>query len=243
MDPADSVARSSSRRSGLLKLVAVAAGLIVLYVAGREAGAYVPRFAAWVESLGVWGPLVFIAGYVVATVAFVPGSLLTLAAGAIFGILEGVVYVFIGASVGATLAFLAGRYVARSAVERRLAGNAGFHRMERAVEGEGLKIVTLLRLSPVFPFNLLNYGLGLTSVRLRDYVVAHLGMLPGTLLYVYYGRAAGQVAALAAGATPERGLGYWVVFGVGLVATLVVTVIVTRIARKTLREEGVVDHG
>jgi len=191
----------------------------------------------------VWGPLVFIAGYVVATVAFVPGSLLTLAAGAIFGIFEGVVYVFVGASVGATLAFLAGRHVARSTVERRLADNDKFHRMERAVKGEGLKIVTLLRLSPVFPFNLLNYGLGLTSVRLRDYVIAHFGMLPGTLLYVYYGRAVGQVAALAAGATPERGPGYWVVFGLGLVATLVVTVIVTRIARNALREEGVVDNG
>ena len=102
--------------------------------------------------------------------------------------------------------------------------------------GEGLKIVTLLRLSPVFPFNLLNYGLGLTNVRLRDYVIACFGMLPGTLLYVYYGKLAGDVAAVAAGAGPERGVGYWVVLGIGLVATVVVTTLVTRTARRALRE-------
>lgn len=243
MDSAEDNAGRPWRRQGVFKLAAVVVGLVVLVLVGREVGGHVPRFAAWVEGLGVWGPLVFVAGYVVATVAFVPGALLTLAAGAIFGIVEGVAYVFVGASLGATLAFLLGRYAARSAVERRLAENEKFRRVERSIESEGLKIVVLLRLSPAFPFNLLNYGLGLTSVRLRDYVIAHLGMLPGTLLYVYYGRVVGQVAALAAGATPERGAGYWTVFALGLAATLAVTVIVTRIARNTLREEGVLENG
>jgi len=171
-------------------------------------------------------------------VAFVPGSLLTLGAGAIFGLAKGVVYVFVAASIGATLAFLVSRYVARSAIEQRLAGNEKFAAIDSAVGDQGLKIVMLLRLSPVFPFNLLNYGLGLTKVSLRDYVLAHIGMLPGTLLYVYYGKLAGDVAALAGGAETERGAEYWIVLGLGLVATVVVTTIVTRIARRALKESA-----
>lgn len=224
------------RRRGWLRAAAAVAALVILYLVGRELGGHVPRFARWVDALGVWGPLVFIAGYAVATVAFIPGSLLTLAAGAIFGIGEGMLYVFVGATLGATGAFLVGRYVARSWVEQRLAGNRRFAAMDRAVRGEGLKIVTLLRLSPIFPFNLLNYGLGLTDVRLRDYVLACFGMLPGTFLYVYYGKLAGDVAAVAAGAAPERGAGYWVVLGIGLVATVAVTTVVTRTAQRALRE-------
>jgi uncharacterized membrane protein YdjX (TVP38/TMEM64 family) len=214
------------------------AGLAVLLVAGRELGAYLPQFAEWVSGLGFWGPLVFILGYAAATVAMAPGSLLTLAAGAVFGIGEGVVYVFLGASLGATLAFLVSRYLARGLVERRLEGNARFAAIDRAVAEQGLKIVTLLRLSPVFPFNLLNYSLGLTRVRLVDYVLACFGMLPGTLLYVYYGRLAGDVAALASGVASDRDAAYWVVLGLGLVATIAVTTIVTRIARRALGEIG-----
>lgn len=217
------------------RLAAVIAAVVLLIMVGREAGAYVPRFAEWVEGLGFWGPVAFILGYIVATVAFIPGSLLTLAAGAIFGIVRGVVYTFVGASIGATLAFLVSRYLARGAIEKRLEGNERFAAIDRAVANEGLKIVTLLRLSPVFPFNLLNYGLGLTQVRLRDYALACFGMLPGTLLYIYYGKLAGDVAALAAGAETERGTEYWTVLILGLVATLAVTTIVTRIARTSLR--------
>jgi uncharacterized membrane protein YdjX (TVP38/TMEM64 family) len=188
-----------------------------------------------VASFGSLGPVIFIAGYVVATVAFIPGSLLTLAAGAIFGLLWGTVYVFIGATVGATAAFLVSRYVARGAIERRVAGNARFASIDRAIGGQGRKIVMLLRLSPVFPFNLLNYALGLTRVRLADYVTASIGMLPGTLLYVYYGKLAGDVAALAGGAAPPRGGEYYVVLGLGLLATLAVTTVVTRLARNALK--------
>jgi uncharacterized membrane protein YdjX (TVP38/TMEM64 family) len=223
-------------RNNLVRIVIGVVALVALFFIGRELGGYVPQFAAWVEGLGLWGPLVFIAGYAVATVAFVPGSLLTLGAGAIFGLLQGVVYVFIAASIGATLAFLVSRYVARSAIEQRLEGNERFAAIDNAVGEQGLKIVFLLRLSPVFPFNLLNYGLGLTKVSLRDYVVAHIGMLPGALLYVYYGKLAGDVAALAGGAEAERGAEYWLVLGLGLAATLVVTTIVTRIARRALKE-------
>ncbi len=229
--------RAAVRRSvPFTRIVLLAVGLAALVILGRQAGRYIPQFAQWVNGLGVWGPIVFIVGYAVAAVAFVPGSLLTLAAGAIFGLAQGVVYVFIAAVLGSSAAFLVSRYLARAAIERRLASNPRFAAIDRAVGAQGRKIVFLLRLSPVFPFNLLNYGLGLTQVRFADYVSASVGMLPGTLLYVYYGKLAGDVAALAGGAAPEKGLGYYAVLVLGLVATIVVTTLVTRTARRALKE-------
>lgn len=222
-------------RGGVVRVVVVALVLAALYFLGGDLARYVPRFANWVEGLGVWGPVVFGAAYAVATVAMVPGSLLTLAAGAVFGLAIGFVTVFVAAAVGATLAFLVGRYVARAWVEQRLEGHDKFGKIDRAIGDEGLKIAFLLRLSPVFPFNMLNYALGLTRISLRDYVIAHLGMVPGTLLYVYYGRAAGAVAEVAGGVETERGTGYYVVLGLGLLATVVLTTIVTRIATRSLR--------
>ena len=183
--------------------------------------------------------MVFILGYAVATVAFVPGSLLTLAGGAVFGLGAGTVYVFVGASLGAVAAFLVARYLARGAIEQRLEGNKRFAAIDEAVGKQGRKIVFLLRLSPVFPFILLNYGLGLTKVRLVDYSIACIGMLPATLLYTYYGRVLGEVAVVAGGSAPERDAGYWAVLGVGLVATIAVTTVVTRIAARALK--GVTD--
>ncbi len=229
-----------ARRAGIAKIVVAAAILVFLFVMGEDLARLLPAFATWVESLGIWGPLVFATGYAIATVAMVPGSLLTLFAGAIFGLATGITTVFVGASVGATLAFLVSRYVARSWVEKKLDGHDKFAAVDRAVGNEGLKIVVLLRLSPLFPFNLLNYALGLTSVPLRAYVTAHLAMLPGTFLYVYYGRLAGAVAEVASGAGAQRDGGYYALFGLGLVATLVVTTIVTRIATRTLR--GITDE-
>lgn len=211
--------------------------LAALFLGGRYAGGYIPQFAGWVESLGVWGPIVFILGYAVAAVAFVPGSLLTLAAGAVFGVVKGTIYTLIGATLGASAAFLVARYGARKAIERRIAGNPRFTAVDRAVGREGFKIVALLRLSPIFPFNLLNYSLGLTKVSFLSYVAASIAMLPGTLLYVYYGKAAGSLAALAGGAKTEKGPGSWILLGVGLLATILVTTYVTRLAGKALRQE------
>ena len=213
--------------------MAVVAALVV---AGRLAGGALPRFTAWVNGLGVWGPVVFILGYAAAVVAFVPGAVLTLAGGAIFGLAQGTVYVFIAAVLGSAAAFLVARHLARAAVERRIARNPRFAAIDRAVAAEGRKIVFLLRLSPVFPFTLLNYVLGLTRVRFADYLIASLGMIPGTLLYVYYGKLAGDVATLAAGAPAPRGAGYWTVLALGLVATVAVTTVVTRAAGRALRE-------
>ncbi|MFN8641343.1 MAG: TVP38/TMEM64 family protein [Candidatus Binatia bacterium] len=220
----------------MARLALGAVALLGLLALARQGGAYIPLFAAWVNGLGVWGPLVFIAGYAAAVVAFVPGSVLTLAAGAIFGLGAGVAYVFVAAVLGSSAAFLVSRYLARGAIEQRLAGNARFAAIDRAVGAQGRKIVFLLRLSPAFPFTLLNYALGLTRVRFLDYVLASVGMLPGTLLYVYYGKLAGDVAALAGGAAVEKGAGYYAVLALGLVATIAVTAVVTRTARKALAE-------
>ena len=229
--------KTSSWRSTLWKAALLSLGLVLLIFVGRSLGGYIPQFTDWVGSLGFWGPLVFIAGYALATVAFIPGSLLTLAAGAIFGLLEGTIYVFVGATIGSALAFLVARYVARQSVERRLQSYPKFEIVDQAVAREGLKIVFLLRLSPAFPYNLLNYALGLTSVRFRDYFIASLGMIPATFLYVYYGKALGSLAAVAGGAQIERGTGYWAVLVVGLLATLAVTTLVTRTARRALKQE------
>ncbi len=197
--PEDGSSRPSRWRTVGLVAGALAA-LALLWLVGRELGQYVPRFAQWVDGLGVWGPVVFIAGYALATVAFVPGALLTLAAGAIFGLAYGTLWVFLGATLGASSAFLIGRYAARGAIEKRLQGKAKFQAIDQAVGGQGLKIVFLMRLSPAFPYNLLNYALGLTRVRFTDYLIACLWMIPGTFLYVYYGKLIGSVAAAAAGA-------------------------------------------
>jgi uncharacterized membrane protein YdjX (TVP38/TMEM64 family) len=226
------------RGRAAVRILAALALVALVLIAGRRFGAQLPEFARWVQSLGAWGPLAFIAGYAAAAVAFVPGSLLTLAGGAIFGLARGTLFVFAGAVLGSAGAFLVARYAARGAIERRLEGNARFAAIDRAVASQGRKIVFLLRLSPVFPFNLLNYALGLTRVRFVDYLVASIGMLPGTLLYVYYGKLAGDVAALAGGAAVARDARYWTLLAAGLAATIVVTAYVTRLARRALRESA-----
>jgi len=225
-----------ARSFPVAKLVLAAAAVAALLLLGRAAGGAIPAFQRWVEGLGALGPIAFVAGYALAVIAFVPGSALTLASGAIFGVAKGTVFVFVAALLGSTGAFLVARHLARAAIEKRLAGDPRFAAIDRAIGSQGRKIVFLLRLSPIFPFNLLNYGLGLTRVRLVDYVIAGVGMLPGTLLYVYLGSAAGQAVAAAGGAAPGRSPAEWALFGVGLAATVVVTVSVTRIARRALRE-------
>lgn len=226
-----------SARARLALRVLLAAALVVAAVAGgQQLAAAVPAFAARVRDLGPLAPVAFALGYALATVAFVPGSLLTLAAGAVFGLGLGVAVAFAGATLGASGAFLVARYLARARVERAIAGNPRFAAIDRAIGREGRRIVFLLRLSPVFPFTLLNYALGLTTVRFGDYLVASVGMLPGAALYVYAGKVAGDVAALAGGAAPGRGAAYYVVLAAGLAATVLVTLLVTRTARRALAE-------
>ncbi len=191
----------------------------------------------WINGLGPWGPIIFILTYVLATVLFVPGSILTLGAGILFGVVWGSIYVSAGSVVGATCAFLIGRYLARDWVAKKIGGNAKFRAIDDAVASEGWKIVGLTRLSPIFPFNLLNYAFSLTKVTLRDYVLGSwIGMMPGTITYVYIGSLAGSLAKLGQGGhsrTPTE----WALYGVGLLATVIVTLFVTRLAKKTLAKE------
>lgn len=231
-----STGRSAARR-WLWIGAGVVLAVVALVVLGRLGGRYVTGFVEWARGMGPLAPALFVLGYAVATVAFVPGSVLTLAAGAVFGIVQGMVWVFLGALLGSTAAFLMGRYVARDAVARRLGRDPRFRMLDRSVGDEGLKLVLLLRLTPIMPYNLLNYALGLTRIRLRDYVVGAVGMLPGTLLYVYSGRVAGDLAMAVEGGAVARGWGHYAVLTLGLLATLGLTVVVTRMARRALRAE------
>jgi len=187
-----------------------------------------------ISSLGTLGIVLFILLYIMATVLFVPGFILTLGAGVLFGVIQGSMLVSIGATVGATLSFLIGRYLARAWVAGKIRGNARFEAIDRAVAEEGWKIVGLTRLSPVFPFNLLNYAYGLTQVSLKDYFLASwLGMLPGTVMYVYLGSLAGSLASLGNDGGSRSGA-EWLLYIIGLVATVLLTVYITRIARQAL---------
>ncbi len=191
----------------------------------------------WIRGLGAMGPVIFVVTYVLASVFFLPGSVLTLGAGAIFGVIKGSIIVSIAATLGAASAFLVGRYLARGWVERKIEGNEKFKAIDETVAREGWKIVGLTRLSPIFPFNLLNYAYGITKVSLRDYFLASwIGMLPGTVMYVYIGSLAGDVATLGAGGGPATAA-QWGLRVVGLLATVAVTVYVTRIARRALEKK------
>lgn len=225
------------------RAVSLRIGLAVLVIAGLLAALhYLPlqpllqRTLEWIDGLGARGPFIFVGAYVLATVLFVPGSILTLGAGVLFGPWKGTVIVSIAATLGATCAFLIGRYLARDWVARKIETRPAFKSIDEAVAREGWKIVGLTRLSPVFPFNLLNYAFGLTRVSLRAYFFASwIGMLPGTVLYVYIGSLAGSLAGI--GPARTRTGAEWAFYLTGLAATAVVTVLLTRIARASLRKK------
>ena len=188
----------------------------------------------WVDSLGSVGAIAFIIIYILATVAFFPGSILTLGAGVVFGLVLGSFYVFIGATIGATAAFLVGRYLARGWVAEKIQGNNKFQAIDEAVGKEGLKIVLLTRLSPVFPFNLLNYAYGVTGVSLKDYLLGSAGMIPGTIMYVYIGSLAGNLATIGTSTPATNPVLQWTIRLIGFIATVAVTLYVTKIARQAL---------
>jgi len=220
-----------SRWKAVGYVLGAVAVLVLLYLAGRQLGGSVDAFTDWVEGLGFWAPLVFILGYAVGTVAFAPGSLLTLASGAIFGLFWGTVYAWTGATLGACAAFLIARYLARGWIESKIEGKPRFQSLDHSIGRDGGKIVALLRLAPIFPFVLLNYALGLTKVRFVHYALACFAMVPGTLLYVYYGHIG---KALLAG---QKTVWDWVLQVAGLLAVVLVTVIITKKARAALAAE------
>jgi uncharacterized membrane protein YdjX (TVP38/TMEM64 family) len=202
---------------------------------------WVKAFSGWVEKLGPFAVVVFALFYAAATVLFIPGSVLTLAAGLIFGVALGTLAAWSGAVLGASLAFLVARYLARSKIEAKTKGNEKFEAIDEAIGKEGWKIIGLLRLSPLIPFNVSNYFYGITKVGFWPYVLATAGgMLPGTLLYVYLG-AAGK-ASLGGGEKRHSPLEYSF-FGIGLVATIGVTVWVSRIAKNALKKSAAPKEG
>ena len=191
----------------------------------------------WIENLGYSGGFVFIFVYMIATVAFIPGSILTLGAGVVFGVVWGSLYVFIGATLGAIAAFLIGRYLARDWISQKIAGNQKFAAIDWAMSNDGFKIVLLTRLSPIFPFNFLNYAFGVTGVSLKDYAIASVGMIPGTVMYVYIGSLGGDLARIGSDNQPTSTTIQWIIRIVGFIATVAVTIYATRIASKALDEE------
>lgn len=176
--------------------------------------------------------LFFVAAYIGSTVAFLPAVPLTLGAGAAWGLKKGFLLVSAGSTLGAITAFLVSRTALRGWVEGKLGADPRFRALDRAVEREGWRAVALLRLSPVIPFNLLNYAFGLTKVPLGQYALASwVGMMPGTLLYVWIGAAAGDAAR--GQAPPAK----WALTAVGLAATAGAVVLVSRAAKKALAED------
>ncbi|WP_199310731.1 TVP38/TMEM64 family protein [Phormidium tenue] len=189
--------------------------------------------------LGAIGAIAFIAIYNIATVLFIPASLLTLGGGAIYGLVWGSIYVFVAATLGATFAFLIGRYFARNWVSEKISKNVTFRAIDEAVVIDGFKIVLLTRLSPIFPFNILNYVFGVTRVALKDYILGSIGMVPATIMYVYLGSLIGDIAMLEMQpsniiSNPQTQIVRWGIKVLGLVATLAVTIQVSRLANKIL---------
>ncbi len=214
--------------SGVAKLAGMLIPVGLGLGASKLASPYMPAFTDWVNTLGVWGPAVFVAGYVVATVCMMPAFLLTIAGGAVFGMAKGSVLVFIGSTVGAAIAFTLGRTVLRSWVAAQIAKNQTLQIVDRVVGQEGLKLMFLLRLSGIAPFVLTNYAMGVTSVSLAHFLLALLGMIPTIATYTAVGQAGAQTPG--AGAIPS-----WMLY-MGVTAAIVLAVTITRIVQKALRE-------
>ncbi len=196
---------------------------------------YLLSLLAWTRGLGFWGPVVVVSLYVLAGLFLIPGWILTVGSGFVFGVALGTATVSVGSTLGAGAAFIAGRTLAREWVARKVADNPKFLSLDEAVGRQGFKLVLLLRLSPLFPYNLLNYALGLTRVSFGAYLLGSwLGMLPATLVYVYLGSAARSLTAIAARQAPE-GWMHQVVFWLGLAATLAAAGLMARIASKSLK--------
>ncbi len=202
---------------------------VIIFARFLEIGQYLGSLRAWIAEMGTWGPMVFALVYVVAVVMAVPGSALTVVAGALFGSVVGILLVSLAATLGASLSFLVARYFAREAVETWLSGKQAFRKLDQLAEKNGAVIVALTRLVPIFPFNLLNYGFGLTKIPFWTYVFwSWLCMLPGTIVYVVGTDAV--INAISQGKVP------WAPFLV-LLATVLVLVILVRFARVKLQDK------
>ncbi len=188
-----------------------------------------------IQDLGASGMGLYIGLYIIAAVFLIPGSLLTLGAGAIYGVGTGALIASISSTLGATAAFLVGRYLVRNWMVKKFKGHSRFEAIDNAVADEGWKIVGLTRLSPLSPYNILNYAYGLTRVSLREYVLASwIGMMPCTVMYVYLGSLAGDLARLGSPTDRATTPVEWALYGLGLITTIGVTIYLTQIAKKAL---------
>ena len=229
---ATSIVRTSLRFGLILAVIALAATMIAVFPVKDHA----LSFLRWAEGAGIWGPVTLGALYIPASLLFLPVWMLTVGAGFTFGFSRALVAVSAGSVMGAVAAFLAGRTLLRGLIEDRVARDQRFRAIDHAVAEHGFKIVFLTRLSPVLPYNLLNYAFGVTKVGFRDFLLASwIGMLPGTAMYVYFGTAAKSLTDLLAG-NVNGGAGQKVLLLVGLVATIVATVYVSRIAKNALEK-------
>jgi len=185
-----------------------------------------------ISNMGPWAPLLFIVAYVAASVVLAPVFLLTIAAGAIFGLWRGILLVLISKMIGSSVVFGLASPLSRSRLMRWVDRDRRVAAVRRAVADDGLWVMFLLRLSPVVPFVLLNYTLALSGVRYRNFVVAMVGTLPTIVMYVYYGKIVGDVAKIAAGVAPPRGPEYYVLLVGGLIATVIATTSITRASKR-----------
>eukprot|EP00979_Chaetoceros_neogracilis_P010827 scaffold2612_cov267-Chaetoceros_neogracile.AAC.20 len=250
-------ANKCRKNTARIVLALIVIGFIIYIIVDSQGANNVKRltqdFLQWVEDNPAEGVFAFVGVYIIATVLFIPGSILTLGAGFVFGNAFGVglgatlacVAVFCGASLGAIAAFLLGRYLLREPIQKFSLKFPVFHAIDSALENNGLRIVTLLRLSPIVPFNAFNYIVGVTAVSLRSYVIACVGMLPGTILYVFIGSSAGSIVESASSGGGKILtivlIVVGVVFGVGAIA--VVTYYAKKELKKILEENQAEDDG
>jgi uncharacterized membrane protein YdjX (TVP38/TMEM64 family) len=242
MDETENISKqplpSNQKRKKNITKVIILVIIIIIIIAGiifLPIKDWLIKSLEWTQELGIWGPAFFVACYILACIFFIPGSVLTIGSGFIFKVIKGSITVSIGSTLGACAAFLVGRTIARKWIASKVAKNHKFVAIDEAVAQQGFKIVLLTRLSPVFPFNLLNYAFGLTKISFWKYALASwIGMIPGTIMYVYFGAGLRSLTDVASGKL-EKSTAGTIFFWVGLIATIVVTLFVTNVARKALK--------
>ena len=227
---------TENRRTPWKKIIIGLAALTLMIVGYRllPLQEWITTFQEWVQGFGIVGWFIFIVVYALTSFALVPGSFLTLAAGVIWG-LWGFPIVIVGATLGSAISFLAARYLFMQRVQEKVAEYPRFNAVNLAIGEEGWKVVGLLRLSPALPFSLQNWFLGITPVGFwPSQIATFFGIMPGTLLYVWIGSLGGQAAG-----GDDMSFAKWIIGGVGIAATLIVTVLVTKKANAKLKEFAV----
>ncbi len=231
-----------SRFAAVMTIASLVVAMIVVLTLRSEIDlrAQTAQFVEMLRAQGNLGLMLLGLAYIPASLLFVPSPLLTISGGFVFGMVRAVIAISLGSTLAASVTFLVGRTLLRQFIEQKVANDARFRALDQAVGQHGFKIVFLSRLSPVLPYNLLNYAFGVTRVRFRDYVLASwTGMFPGTCLYVSIGAAAKTLTEVTSGSS-QSSIAQQALFGFGLLATALVSVMLTKIAKKALADVTVV---